>query len=428
VLPFGISLPHSLDVTSTGTYDPHAGTRPESGVWVGPMAEICDVVVIGGGVTGSATAFFLAAGQFDGSIVVVERDPTYAWAPSARASGGIRQQFSTPENIRIGLFGAEFVKNIDRYLSIDGEAPAVEFKERGYLLLAAPESLPVMRENHATQRRLGAHIVYQSNHELDARFPWLVTAGLGGGFLGLENEGWLDPYSLLQAFRNKALSLGVTYLEDEVSALRLDGNRISEVILRSGNSLVAGTVLNAAGARDVTDLAAQVGIRLPVEPRKRCAFVFECRQTTGVTPQVFLPNGVAFRNDGERYLTVVAPPPERDCPSDDFDIDYALFDEIIWPTLAERVPIFEAIKVTNAHACHYDFNTLDENAILGYVPDVENFLVAAGFSGHGFMQSPAVGRALAELIEFGGYRSLDLTRFGYERVLTDSPLPEMNCY
>jgi sarcosine oxidase len=143
---------------------------------------------------------------------------------------------------------------------------------------------------------------------------------------------------------------------------------------------------------------------------------------------VFLPNGVAFRNDGERYLTVVAPPPERDCPSDDFDIDYALFDEIIWPTLAERVPIFEAIKVTNAHACHYDFNTLDENAILGYVPDVENFLVAAGFSGHGFMQSPAVGRALAELIEFGGYRSLDLTRFGYERVLTDSPLPEMNCY
>lgn len=392
------------------------------------MADFYDVIIIGGGVTGSATACFLAAGQFDGSILVVERDPTYANAPSTRASGGIRQQFSTPENIRIGLFGAEFVKNIEQYLSIDGEVPPVDFKERGYLILASRESLPVMRENHLVQRQIGAEIAYQTNEDLRARFPWLETRGLAGGFLGLGNEGWLDPHSLLQAFRKKALSLGVTYLEDEVTTLRRDGNRVSEIDLRSGNSVSPGAVLNAAGARDSTGLSAQVGIRLPVEPRKRCAFIFECRETTGDTPQVILPNGVAFRNEGERYMGVVAPPPDQDPATDEYDIDYALFDEIIWPTLAERVPIFDAIKVTNAYSCHYDFNTLDENAILGYVPGVENFLVAAGFSGHGFMQSPAVGRALSELIEFGEYRTLDLTRFGYERVLTDSPLLETNCY
>ena len=392
------------------------------------MTESYDVIIIGGGVTGCATAFFLAAGKFDGSVLVVERDPTYSNAPSARSTGGIRQQFSTPENIRIGLFGAEFVKNIGRYLSIDGEAPAIDFKERGYLLLASPDALPLMQVNHAVQQEVGANIAYQTNDDLTARFPWLATEGLAGGFLGLENEGWLDPYSLLQAFRKKAVSLGVTVITDEVTGLRCRKDRVTDVELRSGGSLTPGVVLNAAGARDAAGIAAQVGIEIPVEPRKRCAFVFECREEIGNTPQVFLPNGVAFRCEGERYLTVVAPPPERDPPTSDFDIDYELFDEIIWPTLAERVPAFEAIKITNAHSCHYDFNTLDENAILGHVPGVENFLIAAGFSGHGLMQSPAVGRGLSELIQFGEYRTLDLTRLGYERVLTNTPLLETNCY
>ncbi len=407
---------------------PISMTRPETGKSIREMADFYDVIIIGGGVTGSATAYFLAAGQFDGSVLVVERDPTYANAPSARATGGIRQQFSTPENIRIGLFGAEFVKNIDQYLSVEGEAPAVDFKEHGYLILASQESLPLMQENHAVQRQIGANIAYQTNEDLVARFPWMETRGLAGGFLGLENEGWLDPYSLLQSFRKKAISLGVTFIADEVTALRCEGNRVSNVNLRSGDSLSAGILLNAAGARDATGLAAQVGIQLPVEPRKRCVFVFECRETIGETPQVILPNGITFRYEGERYLAVVAPAPERDAPTTEFDIDYALFDEIIWPTLAECVPAFEAIKLTNAHSCHYDFNTLDENVILGHVPEVENLLVAAGFSGHGFMQSPAVGRALSELIEYGEYRTLDLSRFGYERVLNNTPLLETNCY
>jgi glycine/D-amino acid oxidase-like deaminating enzyme len=392
------------------------------------LAESYDVVIVGGGVTGCATAYFLAAGDFHGSILVVERDPTYANAPSARAAGGIRQQFSTPENIRIGLFGAEFVKNIDRHLCVDGDAPAVGFKEHGYLLLATADTLGPMQENLSLQRQIGANIVYRSNGELTARFPWLATDGLAGGFLGLENEGWLDPYALLQGFRRKAISLGVTVIHDEVTGLRCRDHRVTAVELRSGVSLIPGVVLNAAGARDATGIAARLGVDLPVEPRLRCAFVFECRERIGDTPQMILPNGVAFRAEGERYLAVVAPPPERDPATSAFDIDYGLFDDIIWPTLAERVPAFAAIKLASAYSCHYDFNTLDENVILGHVPEVENFLVAAGFSGHGLMQSPAVGRALSELIQFGEYRSLDLSRFGYQRVLNQSPLLETNCY
>jgi glycine/D-amino acid oxidase-like deaminating enzyme len=392
------------------------------------VTESYDVVIVGGGVTGCATAYFLAANDFPGSILVIERDPTYTNAPSARAAGGIRQQFSTPENIRIGLFGAEFVKNIDQYLSVDGEPPAVDFKERGYLILTTPDALAPMEENLALQRRIGANIVYQSNDELTARFPWLSSDGLAGGFLGLENEGWLDPYALLQGFRRKAISLGVEFLCDEVIGLQCREQRVTKVELKSGATVTPGVVLNAAGARDATGIAAGVGVELPVEPRMRCAFIFQCRENIGDTPQMILPNGVAFRSEGDRYLTVVAPPTERDPATAGFDIDYGLFDDIIWPTLAERVPAFAAIKLASAYSCHYDFNTLDENAILGRVPMLENFLVAAGFSGHGLMQSPAVGRALSELIQFGEYRSLDLSRFGYERVLSQSPLRETNCY
>ena len=395
---------------------------------VADVVESYDVVIVGGGVTGCATAYFLAASDFDGSILVVERDPTYANAPSARAAGGVRQQFSTPENIRIGLFGADFVKNVGQYLSVDGDAPEIGFKERGYLILTTPDGLAPMQENLALQRAIGANIAYRSNDELTARYPWLLSDGLAGGFLGLENEGWLDPYALLQAFRRKAVSLGVKVIHDEVTGLGCQANRITEVRLKSGVSVSPGVVLNAAGARDATGIAAEVGVELPVEPRMRCAFVFDCRERIGITPQMILPNGVAFRSEGERYFTVVAPPPERDPATVAFDIDYALFDDIIWPTLAERVPAFAAIKLASAYACHYDVNTLDENAILGHVPVVENFLLAAGFSGHGLMQSPAVGRALSELIRFGEYRTLDLSRFGYERVLSQSPLRETNCY
>ena len=392
------------------------------------MGNYYDVVIVGGGVTGSSTAFFLARGDFDGTIAVVERDPSYTDVPSVRASGGIRQQFSTPENILIGLFGAEFVKSVGETLSIDGEAPDVDFKERGYLILASPQSLPVMRLNHAIQLDLGARIEYQSNEMLRDRYPWLDVRELAGGFLGLENEGWLDPYSLLQAFRKKAVSLGVAYVADEVKTLEREGSRISGLGLASGSRLEAGVVVNAAGARDAAELAAQVGIRLPVEPRKRCAFIFECRESIGDTPLVILPDGVAFRKEGQRYLTVVSPPPEKDAPTKAYDIDYSLFDDIIWPSLARYVPAFEAIKLSSAYSCHYDVNTLDENVILGPVPGIDNLLVAAGFSGHGLMQSPAVGRALAELIAHGEYRTLDLSRFGYERVIRNEPLVETNCY
>jgi FAD-dependent oxidoreductase domain-containing protein 1 len=393
------------------------------------MLSSYDVVIIGGGVMGSASAYFLAAQDaFAGSILVVERDSSYQNAPSARATGGIRQQFSVPENVRIGLFGAQFVKQIGEYLEVDGAVPDVGFKEHGYLLLAAPEALPMMQANHATQLANGADIAFQTRDELVARFPWLDTGGLAGGFLGLSNEGWLDPYGLLQAFRRKARALGVTYVEDEAVGLSRHGGRVTAVTLRAAGRIHAGAVLDAAGARDAAKIAAMAGVELPVEPRKRCTFVFECRADIGVPPLTILPDGVTFRPEGRAFLGNVSPPRERDRTTTDVEVDYELFEAIIWPALAARVPAFEAIKLRHAYSCHYDLNLMDENAILGRPPGLENFYLASGFSGHGLQQSPAVGRALSELITFGAYRTLDLSRFGYERVLTGAAIVETNCY
>ena len=388
-----------------------------------------DIVIVGGGVTGCSTALFLAREPgFDGMVLVVERDPTYENAPSAKATGGFRQQFSTPENIRIGLFGVHFLKHLGDYLSIGGETPDVGFRENGYLLLATESMLPVMLENNAVQRELGADVHFRTRDELRARYPWLGADGFAGGFLSDSGEGYVDPYSLLQAYRRKARSLGVEFVRDEAVSVQHDGARVTGVTLAEGGRVACGAVVNAAGAGGAPEICRSLGIELPVESRKRCTFVFECREPIGPTPLTITDSGLAFRSEGRGFISNVSPPPECDPATKDTAIDYDLFDDLVWPGLAARVPAFEAIRLTGAWCCHYDYNTLDENLIVGRTPAYENFYLAAGFSGHGLQQSPAVGRALAELVSFGEYRTIDLTRFGYERVPTGEAIRETNCY
>jgi sarcosine oxidase len=170
------------------------------------------------------------------------------------------------------------------------------------------------------------------------------------------------------------------------------------------------------------------GIELPVRPRKRYVFVIDCPTKLPGAGLMIDPSGVYFRPEGRFHITGVAPPDEEDPDAEDFDIEDGYFERLIWPTLARRVPAFETLKVVNAWCCHYDLSTLDHNAILGTHPDVAGLLLACGFSGHGLQHSPGVGRAMAELIVHGGYRSIDLTRFGWARVAANAPLGESNVF
>lgn len=390
------------------------------------MTQSCDVAIVGGGVIGSAIAYFLL-GQTDfrGRVVVIEKDPTYSTAATARSAGGIRQQFSTPENIAMSIFGARFVKGIGEYLSVEGEVASLPFTEWGYLFLASAAGLATLRANHETQRRLGADILLLSPDELSQRFPWLRVDDLAGGSFGSSNEGWVDPYSLLQAFRRKAKALGAVYLADEAVEIERRGSRIAAVRLAEAGWMTCGNLVDSAGYHAHV-VAALAGIDLPIRPRKRFVFVFDCKAPVERAPLLIDPSGVYFRPEGPSFICGVSPPEDQDPDCLDFDIDYRLFEDVIWPTLAERVPAFEAIKLVRAWAGHYDYNTLDQNAILGPHPEVANFYFANGFSGHGLQQSPAVGRATAELIAYGAYRSIDLTRFGYERILRREPIVELN--
>ncbi len=381
-----------------------------------------DVVIIGGAAVGSAVAWFLKAERgFSGSVAVIERDPTYAHAATTLSAASIRQQFSTPENIRMSRFGLDFLKSLDDRFGSDSD---VAFREGGYLLLAPDAGRGVLEANHAVQRAEGADVVLLEPDALSRRFPWLSTAGVSLGSLGLSGEGWFDAHALLQLMRAGARRAGVEYVEGKVTAIDSADGHIEAVRLGDGTRIGCGILVNAAGpqAGHVTRLA---GLALPVGPRKRSVFVFRCRETVGPMPLMVDTSGAWVRPEGEVFITGISPPETEDPETENLDVDYSLFDEIIWPALAERVPAFEAIKMERAWAGHYDYNSLDQNAIIGPHPEVANLIFANGFSGHGLQQAPAAGRAVAELIVHGKYETLDLAVFGYERIAARQPVREL---
>ena len=385
-----------------------------------------DVVIVGGAVMGSAIAYFLLANPaFGGRVLVVERDPSYAACATTRSWGGVRQQFSLPENIKMSIFGIDFVKAAPETLAVEGLAPDLAFRNNGYLFLAGPKGLPTLAANIELQQSLGASVDLLTTAEVMQAFPWLQTEGVAGAGFGGDREGWIDPYALLQAFKAKARSLGAQYLEDEAVAIIQRGPAVSAVVLRGHGEVACGSLVNAAGPQ-AGAFAALAGIELPVQPRKRMSYVFDCRDSLPAMPLTVDVSGLAFRPEGQHYIAIKSPADDNDPDCPDLEEDYAPFEEVIWPLLAARVPAFEAIKLQRAWAGHYDYNSFDQNAVIGTHPELKGFFFCNGFSGHGLQQSPAAGRGLAELIIHGAYRSLDLSRFGYERLAEGRPLKEAN--
>ncbi len=384
-----------------------------------------DVVIIGGGVIGSSVAYFLTRDSML-SVAVVECDPSYEKSATPRSAGGVRSQFSTRPNVMMSLFGAEFVRAAPDLLAVDGDRPAIGFRENGYLLLASDAGVAQLQENHALQTDCGAAVSILDRADLAQRFPWLNLTDLACGAFGEQNEGWLDPYSLLQGFKRKARAQGAKYFTDTVVGLTRTDGRIDKVLLQSGQTLTCGAVVNASGVNG-RQTAAMAGITdLPVFGKKRQIFAFNCKEPIAKMPLTVDPSGVYCRPENEMFICGLAPPEDDDPDSASFDVDHGQFDNDIWPVLATRIPQFEAIKVVNAWAGHYDVNLFDQNAILGPHPEITNFHFANGFSGHGLQQSPAVGRALSEMINTGRYTSLDLSDFGYDRIARNRPILEKN--
>ena len=382
-----------------------------------------DVVIIGGAAIGSSVAYFLTHDLgFAGTVAVIERDPTYARAATTLSAASIRQQFSTPENIRMSAFGIAFFHALKERFGAEAD---IGFRERGYLLLASEAGEEVLVANRAVQAAEGADIVLMDRAALADNFRWLKTSDLTLGAFGRSGEGWFDAHSLLALLRKAAQQKGAQYIHGTAAAIERAGGQVTGVTLADGTRIACGVLVNAAGPQ-AGDVAALAGVNLPVEPRKRCVFVVACREKLANMPLVVDATGVWVRPEGNVYICGVSPPEDVDTRAEDFEVDYSLFEEAVWPMLAHRIPAMEALKLQRAWAGHYDYNRLDQNAVIGPHPEVKNFLFANGFSGHGLQQSPAAGRAIAELIVHGRFVSLDLSRFGYERVAKGLPLKELN--
>ncbi|KAI9556876.1 hypothetical protein GHT06_016668 [Daphnia sinensis] len=419
----------------------------------------CDIIIIGGGIMGCSIAYWLKQRGHDNGlrVVVVEQDPSYTRASTVLSVGGLRQQFSLPENIQMSLYGAEFLRKSKKLLSGEGlEGPDVQFHPFGYLFLATEKGADQLIANHKLQTSLGAKIQLLSANKLKQKFPWINTDGIELASFGLENEGWFDPWSLLNGFRNKALEMGVEFVKAETvgfetqEMLAPDQPGVGDsgymqklkrvhVRLEDGDirTIDFSICVMAAGAQSgkVSKLAG-IGLgtgllrnALPVEPRKRYVYCFHAPEGPGLDcPLTVDTTGSYFRREGlgGHYVAGKSPIANEEPGVANLDVDYTFFDQQVWPDVALRVPGFENIKLKSAWSGYYDYNTFDQNGIIGIHPYHTNFLFATGFSGHGLQQAPAVGRAVMELILDGEFLTIDLSRFGFERVIANQPVFEQN--
>jgi len=384
---------------------------------------VADVIVVGGGIMGSALAYWLTRLDPGALVTVIERDPGYATASSALSAASIRQQFSTPVNIRISQASIEFLRRADEWLADGTDVPDLRLTERGYLFLAGPAGAPALRAAHALQLQHGADVALLAREALGARFPWLSLDGLELGSLGLSGEGWFDGHALLTAFARRARCQGARYLRGEVTGLEVDGHRVVSLALADGRRLAGGWIVNAAGpwARAVARFA---GVELPVEARRRTVFVIACREAPADCPLVIDRSGFWIRPDGAHFIG--APAPAADPDGAPLEPELERFEDALWPALAARIPAFQAARMERAWAGYYEYNTFDQNGIVGLHPSLDNLAFMNGFSGHGMQQAPIVARGLAELILTGRYVTLDLEPLGFGRLIDGRPLTELS--
>ncbi|MDQ6917201.1 MAG: FAD-binding oxidoreductase [Pseudomonadota bacterium] len=379
-----------------------------------------DVAVIGGGVIGSSVAYFLLREAPSLSVCVIEPDPSYEFASTLRASGGCRVQFTCPENIAMSLYSIAFIKAFEQVMASNGRPAPVGWVEGGYLFIVPPSQVRNLERNVGTQRALGCDVDLLTRKELRNRFPSMYVHDLGAG-AHTPHDGWCDPNGLLWGFRRKAVELGAVYLKDRVVEAEMAPASARAVVLDLGGRVTADAFVNAGGAWSGV-IASKFGMTLPVTPMRRFEHYFTAGSPIERLPYVKDVARLAFRSEGKGFSGGLVDGDER--RGFNFDVDHEYFERVVWPAVAHRFPAFEAAKCHRTWSGLYEQNELDGNPVIGRWNRAPNLYTVAGFSGHGMMHAPAAGRAIAELVVHREYRSLDLSRFGYERVEANAPYPE----
>lgn len=412
-----------------------------------------DVCILGGGIIGSSVAYFVKnKAPFSLSCAVIERDPTYTRASTTLSTGGLRLQWNHAENILMSMFGADFLRDAKRNLSIlDGEPPDVSFTPQGFLTLATEEQAEKMIENHKIQIELGALVELYTAERIKQKFPHINTNGIVLGSYGVQNEGWFDPWALLLSTKAKANSLGAEFVHADVidfNFRRQNGNldemdeirdTCNYVIVREPDGSVK-QIEFAFGViccgPDSGFIAEKLGyghrggvrsIPFPVEARKRYVYTLNSKDGPGLDfPFLIDPSGVYCRREGlgGNFLCGRSPMPEDEPDGSNLDVDYNYFESAIRPHLVKRVPSFESAKVRGGWSGFYDHCRHDQNPIIGYDPYYQNLIWATGFGGRGLQMGPAIGRAVMEMIIYGNYKTIDLSRYSWNRIIQNRALSQ----
>uniref|UniRef100_T1GPK0 FAD-dependent oxidoreductase domain-containing protein 1 n=1 Tax=Megaselia scalaris TaxID=36166 RepID=T1GPK0_MEGSC len=393
-----------------------------------------DVLVIGGGGVGSSIAFWLKKMARDGlNVAVVEKDPTYKNS-STGMSVGLTQQFSLPESIQMSLFGTEFIRNYRQHFDNNVDLRYTPF---GHLTLATEKGAEQLIENSKLQNEMGARNEILIPEKIKSKFPWINTDGIALGCHGLEKEGWFDPFELLMGYKSKAMEFGAHYVDGEAYGFKFREQNdivivggedvkykaLDKVQIKMANGdlkeIKFAICVIAAGAEsgnlgklaNIGNGSGILGLPIPVELRQRHMYSFSIEKTSPALAQPLTidPSGTFFRRDGIGGQFIAGQLSNGNLPESDFETT-------IKPTLANRVP---ALNLPN-----YESNTYDDNGILGPHPLYHNLYIATGFSGFGIQQTPAIGKAISELIMDGQFRLFDYSRLGFDRFIVDQPIKE----
>lgn len=380
-----------------------------------------DVIMAGGGVMGCATAFYLLRSDPTLKVAIIEMDATYEKNSTVLSDGNTRLQFNLKENIQISQYGLDKLTTFSEEMAVDGIKVRIGFRQEGNLFLSDQENIKNAQAGLAMQQSLGCNVEWLTPDEISDRFPLYNKESFAGGTFG-PLDGTMDSHAVLMGFKNKAIDLGATFIEAEITEFTQSAGQITGVKLSSGEIIKAKYVLNSAGAW-ATRLAETVGVELPIDPIMRQVFIVEiATQPEEIYPLTVFPSGLyLIQEHGNRFMCSKSM--DDDLIGFDFSTNRERFTEFLWEELVGYAPAFDRLKITGAWAGLYAVNTFDGNAILGEWPTLKGFILANGFSGHGFQQCHAVGRYLAELI-LGNPHKLDLSIFSPQRIFGNKPVFE----
>jgi len=368
------------------------------------MEKTAEVVIIGGGVIGVSIAYHLAMKKA-GRIVLFEKGQLGEGSTS-RCVGGIRTQFSTEINIRLSL---ESLKRFEQFEEEFGIHP--EFRRIGYLFLATTDSeMEVFKGNVTLQKKFDIPVELLNPDEIRARWPYLrMDDVLGGTFCSW--DGYAGPSEVMSGFAMGARRAGVKIFEGvEVTGISLTKGRVRGIKTKD-EEISAPVIVNAAGPY-AASVGEMVSVKIPVKPLRRQIFITAPFHLTDrpIPLTIDFHRGWYFRQEVDGLLISGPLDPE---PSFNLNIDYEAMAEASENAMY-RVPILEKARIARGWAGLYEISP-DHHAILGKIPEVDGFILANGFSGHGFQHSPAVGKVIAELILDGKANTIDISSLSIER-------------